>query len=95
MLKINDKYSIGTDALNVILFEHKVSEGKGKRPGREGVAGQDYQTAIGYFSSFKAALNFLVEHEIKGAGLEDYKSVVAKIEELHKSIDQLPIPNRF
>lgn len=95
MLKINDKYSIGTDALNVILYETKVNEGKSKNPEKMGVVGTEYQVVIGYFATVKGALNYLIEHEIKGTGLEDYKSVVSKIEELHNSVDTLRIPNRI
>ncbi len=42
----------------------------------------------GYFSTVSAALHFLVEQGIKDTGLKDMKTVVAKIDELKRDIDE-------
>ena len=95
MIKINERYSIGSDPMNIILFEHKVTTGSGKRPGREGVAGQEYQSVVGYFATSKGALDYMVKREIYGTGMKDYETIVARVEELHQDISRLkeqPLP---
>ena len=95
MLKINDKYSIGTDALNVILYENKLvtGEGKGSHFTKAENIGTYRQTEIGYFATVKAALHFLIEYEVKATGFNDLRTINDKLEELHNLITTLPINN--
>ena len=46
---------------------------------------------IGYFSTFQGCLHFLIEHDIKGQNVDDFKALVFKIMELHLLIDAADI----
>ncbi len=94
MIKINDKYSIGADSMNIILFQTNTSAGKSRDPKRNSV-GREYRVAIGYFSTSKGALDYMVKREIYGTGMKDFQTIVQKIEELHQIISRLkeqPLP---
>ncbi len=73
MLKINKKYTIGSDELNVTLYKR----GENNK----------YWKPLGYFGSCENILKALVDMEIKGTGLKDFKPVVTKIRELKEMID--------
>ena len=76
---IGTKYKIESP-LNVILSK----KGKTKE-------GEEKWTGIGYYSSVKSALHGLVEIEVKATELKDLKTIVAKIDELHKLIEGLEV----
>jgi hypothetical protein len=76
LLEINKNYAIGIDELNVTLYKREVSK-----------QGKKYNRPAGYYSTFRNALKALVDAEIKGIGLNNFKTVVYKIDELHKLIE--------
>lgn len=84
-MKINNKYQLTSDSMNIILQEKAYNKIKKKH----------YWRNIGYFGTPYNALIFLIKHEIKGTGFTDLEKIVAKIDELHKLIDGLkgkPLP---
>lgn len=76
---IGDKYKIESDSLNVTLFQKGTSKNNGKV----------YWRPIAYFSSFKNALDHLVDLEVMKTGLKDYRAVVEKQKELYQLIRSL------
>lgn len=82
MLQINEKYVVGSDSMNIILYQREVAK-SGKTLGKE------RWRATNYYSNFGNALKALVDMEIRGTGLQSFESVVAKIEELKLLIDSL------
>jgi hypothetical protein len=78
MLMVGKDIAITSDGLNVIV--NKVGVNKNK---------QQTLRAIGYFGTIKNALDWLVEHEIKGTGFKDLETVVAKQDELYRLISGL------
>lgn len=93
-LLIGDKYKIESDELNVTLYLKKTITGTGRgRIGKSKKAvGEEYWTPIAYFSTPKNALDYLVDNEVRGTGMIDLKTIVAKIEELHALIKGLELP---
>ena len=88
---IGAKYKIESDDMNVILFKKKQITGTGKgRPSKREV-GSEYWATEAYFSSPKQALKYIISKEIMVTGLEDFKTVVEKIDELHKLIEGMKI----
>jgi hypothetical protein len=91
-LIINDKYSIGTDPMNVILYENGVVTEKQNNQGRQPLTeniGKETFKVLGYFATTKGALHYMIEHEIKCVGFDDFKKLNDKVEELHNLIDNL------
>lgn len=84
-MKIGDQYKITSDDMNVNLY----------RKGKPRKSGNETWTAIAHVSSPKDALHFMVLHEIRGTGMEDFKTVCTKIDELFRLIDALKWPPGF
>lgn len=82
---ISKDWKIESEGLNVVLLERKVSKATPDKPSCE------YWRAVGYYSTVQNALHGLIDFEVRGTGLKDFKTVIAKVEELHKKIDQIKI----
>jgi hypothetical protein len=78
-MKITPNWEIKTDTLNFILC-HKVKTKFGNENWKEEA----------YFRSPANALDYLVLAEVRGSGMKDLESVVAKINSIHKVIAALP-----
>ena len=75
-MKINEKYSIESNELNVIVYEHiTVKDKEVKKP-------------VGYLSTINQAFKFLIDREVKGCGMKDFKIIMNKIEELRIDIEK-------
>lgn len=59
MIELNDKYIIGFDEMNIILYEKINSKGGNRKKYKD-----SYLNAIGFFGDFKSLLNHLVKHQI-------------------------------
>jgi hypothetical protein len=87
MIKIGDDYAIGSNSLNVILFEkHTGQRGKSK--------GKELWRERAYFSTPQNALDYLVELKIRKTDLKDLKTVCEKIDEIHTLITNLDITEK-
>ena len=85
-MRINDEYNLTSDALNWILqkrFEKKKKKGEEDKPTEYG------WKDIAFFPNPHMALKYMVDRDIRETGLEDFKMVLDKIEELHKVIESL------
>jgi hypothetical protein len=87
---IGKKYKISSDSLNITLYRkvrmHKKDTGKP----------YDHWEAIGYYSSVENALKGLVDRGVGDTGLKDLKTIIAKIDGLHKLIEtatRTPVAN--
>jgi hypothetical protein len=80
MVQINRNYKIESDNFNVILSKREISK---KAPGKE-----RWRT-VGYYLNCESALKALVDMEIRGTGLKDFKTLVSRIQELKQSINGL------
>ena len=76
---IGDNYKIESDDLNVTIYERSTAK-KGK------FAGEDVWHSIGFYATLKAAIDALVDKEIKGTGLKDLQDVYKKIEQLKRDL---------
>ena len=79
MIALNDRYFIGSNELNIILYE-KLTTKKGK----------EQQSVLGYYNSLHAVLRAIVDKgivECVPEGLEGLKQGVARLEAM---IDNLP-----
>ena len=77
---IDDKYKVESDSLNVTLY-YKQKPRKASQPER--------WRPLAYFSNPHNALHYLVEKEIMGTGMTDFKLVCEKIDELESLINAL------
>lgn len=82
---INDEYQIVSDPLNWIL--QKKVKGRGSDSKDTECKYRD----VGYFPNPNMALKYMIDSEIRGTGLEDFETVINKIEELHKIIKNIKI----
>lgn len=81
-MRINDRYNIiATDDLNITLQ---------RRNKKEDNSWSKYST-VGYYTSFNAALEAMVKKEIIGDGLDNFKDICNKIDELTELIKNLDI----
>ncbi|MCK9369952.1 hypothetical protein M0R04_08620 [Candidatus Dojkabacteria bacterium] len=90
-LDVGEKYCIGTDPLNVILYEKQIITGNnktGKKVKPENI-GTERLKAIGFFATTQGALHYMVEHEIKCVGFDDFEKLNKKVDGLHSLIDVL------
>ena len=58
---------------------------------RQSIKGEEKWKRLGYYSSAKRALKGLVDREILGTGLKDFKTICDKIDSLYEYIDSLDI----
>ena len=83
---INKDYKLESDHMNITLLEQAKGINK-----KTGLPATGYKP-IGYFATLENALKFLVDHEIRGGGLKDLKTIVAKQQELYGLINHLVLP---
>ncbi len=82
-MKIGKDWEIKSDSLNVILSKRGWVKKTDDKPGHY------TWKNVGYFSSVKYALGFLVDVEISSTELTDLKTIVKKQDELYKLIGGL------
>ena len=82
-MKINSDYKIESDSMNIILLEK--NKGVSKKTGELAIG----YKPIGYFATPANALKFLVDHEIRGTGFKDLKTVTDKQKELYTLIGNM------
>lgn len=80
-MRINDRYEIVSDDLNIILRKRNVKED----------GNYSNFTNILYFTDFKSALQAMIKREIFGTGFDDFKTVCDKMEELEKLVKNLEV----
>lgn len=83
-MKISDKYEVKADELNVIVREKFIPQ-KGKK------AGVAQWRPISFHATVEQALNSIVDKEINGTGIEDFKTVVNKVKELRAFIKEVVV----
>ena len=86
LIPIGSKYRIGLDGRNVTVFQKTKAGGK-KLGGTWRV--------VGYYSSYKNALEGLVDHVVIQPDLIDLKEVVKRQAELYQLIESLKTPPEF
>ena len=76
---ISNKYKIESDSLNITLYRKEVAKTSGKT----------YWRPVAYFATVFNALDHLADMEIAETGLKDFRTVVAKLREIHSLINEL------
>ena len=76
---IGKKYKIESDPMNVILFK----KAKSKKPGTVTWA------TVGFYATVPNALKALVNLGVKETELTDLMTICAKLDELHKLIEEV------
>ena len=83
-MRINKKYSIESDVLNVTVYEHSiVKEEESENFGKE------VKKPVGYLTTIDQAFKFLIDREVKGTGMEDFNTIMNKIAELRFDIERM------
>ena len=82
-MKINEKYSIESDVLNVTVYEHSIV----KKEESENF-GKEVKKPVGYLTTIDQAFKFLIDREVKGTGMEDFNTIMNKITELRSDIER-------
>ena len=80
---IIDKYAIESDELNVTVYELSIVKDKDSKN-----FGEKTRKAIGYFSTMKQAYKFIVDRKVKITGLTDLNTVMEKMDEIFKYIEE-------
>ena len=82
-MKINEKYSIESDVLNVTVYEHSiVKEEESENFGKE------VKKPVGYLTTIDQAFKFLIDREVKGTGMKELNMIMNKITELRSDIER-------
>ena len=82
-MKINEKYSIESDVLNVTVYEHSiVKEEESENFGKE------VKKPVGYLTTIDQAFKFLIDREVKGTGMKELNMIMNKITELRTDIER-------
>ncbi len=81
-MKLNEKYKIESDLLNVVISQKVVTKDK---EGEEKITWKN----IAFCPDINNALKWLCKREILGTGLKDLEEVNEKIKELYNHIDEL------
>lgn len=90
-MKINDKYEIVSDVLNVTLVEHFFTQPVEATESTPYVPPKPRTRTIGYFSSPKGALMHLLDREVMGSGMKDLQTVCDVLDKLKNDIKKLDI----
>lgn len=91
-MKLNDKYKLGADEFNVILYERRIMEkGKAKKKEDENIEIEKVEVwkPVAFYASVEQALNGVINREINGTGLDSLQLVVDKINELREFIQEV------
>ena len=80
MIKLNDKYVIKYDTMNVILCKVGVMSEKSKTPGQETVK------VVGYFSSFESLIGALLSDNLLNDNLETLQDILNSIKDFKEDI---------
>lgn len=80
-MKLNERYLIESDKLNVTVYEITVAK-EGKK------AGEPIKKAVGYLTTVEQAYKFVIDREIKGSGMTDFETIMSKINELNEYIKE-------
>lgn len=83
-MRINKKYSIESDEMNVTVYEHSIIKEKESKN-----FGKETKKAVGYLTTIEQAFKILVDREIKGSGMSDFKTIMNKISELRFDIERM------
>lgn len=83
-MRINEKYSIESDVLNVTVYEHSVVKEKESKN-----FGKEVKKAVWYLTTIDQAFKFLIDREVKGTGMEYFNTIMNKIEELRFDIERM------
>lgn len=83
-MRINEKYSIESDVLNVTVYEHSVVKEKESKN-----FGKEVKKAVGYLTTIDQAFKFMIDREVKGTGMEDFNTIMNKIAELRFDIERM------
>ena len=75
-MNIGKNHRLQTDTNNIILQEQQTRKKSGAK----------FWANIGYFSTVENAMNYLVDHRIRGAGLADFQRVAEEVKALRKEI---------
>jgi len=82
-MNIGKNHKIEADSLNIILYK------KVKRKRKDTQETYTDWEIMGYYSSVTNALHGLVDQKIRDTELQDIKTVVAEIANLHKLVESL------
>ncbi len=82
-MAIGKTYKVTSDELNVTVMVKMINKHKNNAV---------YWTPIAYFATIKHALKYIVDRELNLTGLDDFRKVVAKQEELYTLINGLRVP---
>lgn len=86
-MRINEDYRIlAEDKMNIQLQRRKVVQDKQSKN-----YGKETWTTQAYCCSFKSALKTFLDWEVNETGLKDLETIINKIEEVQRSIDNLNI----
>ena len=80
-MKLNDNYRILSDDMNVILQKKYLK--------KDGVT--EEWKSVKWYGNLKEALLGFTKLEILGTGMEDFKTIVAKMEELEETIKNMEV----
>ena len=82
-MKINEKYSIESDVLNVTVYEHSIVKKKESES-----FGKEVKKPVGYLTTIDQAFKFLIDREVKGTGMKELNKIMNKIIELRSDIER-------
>ena len=85
-VEVMNKYRLSADSMNIILQEKQTITGTGKKKPTIREVGDTYWNNIAFFSNPKAALNYIIEKEIRELWVEDLKEVVKRVIKLEKLV---------
>ena len=91
-MRLNDKYKLESDELNVTLYEKRIMEkGKTKKKEDENIEIEKVEIwkPIAFYATLEQALNGIIKREINGTGLKDVQTIVKKINELKAFISDI------
>ena len=74
-MNIGTEYKIESDSLNLMLRK-KTASGKG-------------WTTLGYFQTFRYLLEWMVDNDIRGNGVDDVIKIVKRLDELYALIETM------
>lgn len=75
-IKIDDNYSLSSDARNVMLVENKVSQ-----------EGKEYETTVGYYGTVETALKGYLRLKINSSDAITVPELMADIKRVEKTIE--------
>jgi len=88
-IKINENWKIGSDALNVTLYERKQVKKPKAEAKEQSAVGKEYWVEQGNYGTIEQALEGFYKRNIRRSEAKSFEELLEEIKSIHKTIKEI------